>query len=164
MTQKVSFSTHLRDTFSQLQILLLHSECQSHLQPCFELKYSNSGKGLWPFLLVMKVVRQFHYMCNFQSDFLVLKDRLPRLAVIADIPPPEDGPAEGYCRLMLQGACVVRFANTYLEAYKDERNFVFMAIFIDDFGYADRYLLYQTKGSDIVRMHNGLWNTYAEFP
>jgi hypothetical protein len=104
----------------------------------------------------MEVVGQFHYTCNFQSGFLVLKYGLPRLAVIVDLPPPEGEPAEGYCRLMLQGASVVRFANTYVEAYKSKRNFVYTAIFIDDLGYAGRYLLYQTKDSDVVRTHDGL--------
>jgi hypothetical protein len=101
----------------------------------------------------MKVGNEQYYMRNFQSDFLVLKDGLPRLAVVVEPPPPEGEPAEGYCRLRLQGASVVRFANTYLDAYKDERNFVFTAIHIDDVGYAVRYLLYQTKCFDTVRTH-----------
>jgi hypothetical protein len=117
---------------------------------------------LWPFKLVMKV-EQDHYMGNFESDFFVLKNGLPRVAVVVEFPPPEGELAEGLCRLKLQGASVVRFANTYLDAYKDERNFVFTAIYIDDVGYVIRHLLYQTKRFDTVRTHEGLRNTYAEF-
>jgi hypothetical protein len=107
------------------------------------------------FRLVMQVGR-LHYTCNFRSDFLVLKFGLPRLAVVAELPPPEGESADGYCRLMLQGACIVRFANTYLEAYKDERNFVFTAIYIDYVGDATRFLLYQTKDLDTVCAHEDL--------
>jgi hypothetical protein len=55
---------------------------------------------------------------------------------------------------MLQGASIVRFANTFLDVYKEEKNFVFVAIFISDTGVADRYFLYQTEGpSRTVRTH-----------
>ena len=55
---------------------------------------------------------------------------------------------------MLQGACIVRFANTFLDVYKEEKNFVFVAIFISDTGLTDRYFLYQKEGlSRQVRMH-----------
>jgi hypothetical protein len=37
-------------------------------------------------------------------------------------------------RMMLQGASVVRFANTKLDAYKKKKNFVFVAIYIDSSG------------------------------
>ncbi|KAF8480135.1 hypothetical protein DFH94DRAFT_692479 [Russula ochroleuca] len=45
---------------------------------------------------------------------------------------------------------IVRFANTFLDTYKKERNFVFVAIFIGDIGLADRYVLYQNEGSQEV--------------
>ncbi|KAH9168845.1 kinase-like domain-containing protein [Lactarius sanguifluus] len=50
-------------------------------------------------------------------------------------------------RMMIQGASVVRFANTTLDTYKNEKNFVFVAIYISGSGQADRYLLYQRKDS-----------------
>ncbi|KAH9052905.1 kinase-like domain-containing protein [Lactarius deliciosus] len=52
--------------------------------------------------------------------------------------------------MMIQGASVVRFANTTLDTYKNEKNFVFVAIYISGNGQADRYLLYQKKGSNKV--------------
>ena len=82
------------------------------------------------------------------------------MAVVVNPPPLEDEPADGYVQgyrhLLLQGASVVRFANTYLDAYKEERNFVFTAISIDDLGGAFRNLLYQTGPYDTVRTHDGL--------
>ena len=51
---------------------------------------------------------------------------------------------------MLQGASIVRFANTFLDAYKEKRNFVFVAIFIGDLGLADRYFMFQKTGSEKV--------------
>ena len=109
---------------------------------------------LYPFPLVMKV-GQSHYTCNFQSDFHVLKCGLPRMAMVVNPPPLEDERGEGYPghRLLLQGASVVRFANTYLDEYKDKRNFVFTGISIDDIGGVYRFILYQTGLNDKVRTH-----------
>ncbi|KAH9041687.1 kinase-like domain-containing protein [Lactarius pseudohatsudake] len=50
--------------------------------------------------------------------------------------------------MMTQGASVVRFANTTLDTYKNEKNFVFVAIYISGNGQAHRYVLYQRKDSD----------------
>ena len=63
-----------------------------------------------------------------------------------------DLPSSDLHCLMLQGASIVRFANAHLDAYKKEKTFVFMAIFITSYGAAKRYLLYQEKGSFTARM------------
>ncbi|KAH9064015.1 hypothetical protein EDB87DRAFT_91654 [Lactarius vividus] len=102
----------------------------------------------WPFSLVVKVGKVYHTY-KPKSDFLALKFGLPRMAVEADSNSP-DRPAVDYYRLMLEGASVVRFANTALDTYKNEKNFVFVAIYINSNGQADRYVLYQRKGSDKV--------------
>lgn len=65
-----------------------------------------------------------------------------------------DRPPVDHHRLMLQATGIVRFANTFLDAYKENKNFVFVAIFIDDTGLASRYFLYQGKSSDEVGMHS----------
>ena len=52
---------------------------------------------------------------------------------------------------MLQGASIVRFANTNLDAYNEKRDFVFVAIYIDGKGKAERYLLYQEETGNSVR-------------
>jgi hypothetical protein len=64
-------------------------------------------------------------------------------------------PRVDFSRLILQGASVVRFANTKLDAYKKEKNFIFVAIFINNNGLVQRYLLYQDeeKDSHHVRTH-----------
>ncbi|KAN0138744.1 Protein kinase-like domain containing protein [Lactarius tabidus] len=55
--------------------------------------------------------------------------------------------------MMLQGASVVRFANSKLDAYKERKNFVFVAIYIDSSRKADRYLLYQDENAKILPHH-----------
>jgi hypothetical protein len=70
-------------------------------------------------------------------------------------------------RLMLQGASIVRFANTMPDAYKKEKDFVFVAIYIHNDGQVDRYLLYQDGKENLhsVRMHvRYLLKSYAEAP
>jgi hypothetical protein len=66
----------------------------------------------------------------------------------------QEEPRIDLIRLMLQGASIVRFANTMLDAYKKEKNFVFVAIYIDNNGLVEHYLLYQDKkkGLHDVRM------------
>ncbi|KAH9995504.1 kinase-like domain-containing protein [Russula vinacea] len=81
-----------------------------------------------------------------RSDFLVLTVDLPRIAVEVNSHSPDRPPVDHH-RVILQGASVVRFANTFLDAYKKERNFIYVAIFISDIGQVDRYLLYQKEGS-----------------
>ena len=87
-----------------------------------------------------------------RSDFLVLTVDLPRVAVEVNSHSPDRPPVDHH-RVILQGASVVRFANTFLDAYKKERNFIYVAIFISDIGQVDRYLLYQKEGSRRVRTH-----------
>ncbi|KAH9007816.1 hypothetical protein EDB84DRAFT_1447307 [Lactarius hengduanensis] len=102
----------------------------------------------WPFSLLIKVGQVYHTY-TAKSDFLALKSGLPRMAVKVDSN-ITDRPGVDRDRLMLQGASVVRFANTTLDTYKTEKNFVFVAIYISGDGQADRYVLYQRKGSDKV--------------
>ncbi|KAH9168836.1 hypothetical protein EDB89DRAFT_1559152 [Lactarius sanguifluus] len=102
----------------------------------------------WPFSFVIKVGQVYHTY-KPTSDFLALKFGLPRMAVEVDSNSP-DRPAVDHHRLMLQGASVVRFANTTLDTYKIDKNFVFVAIYISGDGQAHRYVLYQKKGSDEV--------------
>ena len=79
----------------------------------------------------------------------ILKCGLPRVAVVVI---PNRGDRDRH-RLMLEGASVVRFANKFLDAYKKEKNLVFMAIYIGYAGATDRYILYQNKGSQKVCAH-----------
>jgi hypothetical protein len=47
--------------------------------------------------------------------------------------------------MLLSGAFVVRFSNELLEEFRTEKQFVLVAIFIQQTGQATQYLLYQLK-------------------
>jgi hypothetical protein len=66
-------------------------------------------------------------------------------------------------RMMLQGASVVRFANSKLDAYKEKKNFVFVAIYIDSSRKADRYLLYQDENAKIHPHHPDNVRTHVRY-
>jgi hypothetical protein len=46
--------------------------------------------------------------------------------------------------MLLQGAAIVRFANAFLDEFKEKKDFVLIAIFIKDNGMAIRHTLFQT--------------------
>ncbi len=48
-------------------------------------------------------------------------------------------------RMLLLGASVVRFSNEFLEPFRRNKQFVLVAIFIQDDGQATRYILYQLE-------------------
>jgi hypothetical protein len=78
---------------------------------------------------------------------------------------PPDRPPADHFRLLLQGASIVRFANAHLEAYKKNKTFIFLAVFIAATGQADRYLLYQKRDSQEVCTHVPyIIKSYAETP
>jgi hypothetical protein len=112
---------------------------------------SKSGQGSWPFMLLVEVDRIYHTY-GPRSDFLVLKFDVPRVAVEVNSQSPDRPPVDHH-RVILQGASIVRFANTSLNAYKKEKNFIFVAIFISDNGAVARYLLYEKEGTRRVRTH-----------
>ena len=60
-----------------------------------------------------------------------------------------DGPRADHHRLIHQGASIVRYTNVSFNAYKEKKNFGFVAVIINDIGIADRYsgLLYLKKTS-----------------
>ena len=85
-----------------------------------------------------------------RSDFLILNSALPRLLV-------EVGSASGnsdidLIQMLTMGAFIVRFANRFLSAFCQEKNFVLCAFYIWDNGTATRYILFQqqTKNDEAV--------------
>ncbi|KAH9057593.1 hypothetical protein EDB87DRAFT_1015282 [Lactarius vividus] len=120
--------------------------------PRFAVKF---GQESWPFPMIVRtgsLGTDHHYRTyKPKNSFLVLKSGLPRVAVEVNSR-PLDQPAADHHRLVLHGASIVRFANAFLDAYQEQRDFVFVAIFIGDTGLADRYFLYQREGS-----RKGLW-------
>ena len=53
-------------------------------------------------------------------------------------------------RMLLEGAAIVRFANTFLNAFRQAKNFVLCAIFIWNNGAATRYTLFQRQNGHEV--------------
>lgn len=104
-------------------------------------------------MLVIQVGKKY-YSYRPKSDFLLIKHDLPRLAVEVNSYAGDKAPADHH-RLMLQGASTVRFANTSLDTFKKEKNFVFVAIFINSAGLVTRKLLFQNQNVDSqkVRTH-----------
>ena len=97
----------------------------------------------WPFPLIVQVGNN---SCTYtpNTDFLVLKSLLPHLLVEVNSTSPDTSPRDLH-RMLIQGACIVRFANLFVDAYSEEKKFTLVAVFIRDDGQADRYLLFQSQ-------------------
>ncbi|KAH9052028.1 hypothetical protein EDB83DRAFT_2521895 [Lactarius deliciosus] len=106
------------------------------------------GQDSWPFQITVQVRRKKeNHTYKPRSDFLILKFGLLQVAVEVNSN-RLNKPATDLYRLLLQGASIVRLANT-LDAYKD-KSFVFVAIYISATGLVDRYLLYQKRDSRTI--------------
>ncbi|KAI0245957.1 hypothetical protein BJV78DRAFT_1381972, partial [Lactifluus subvellereus] len=108
----------------------------------------------WPFDLIMKCVavqpiKEQLRMYKPRSDLLILKSTLPRLLVEVNSSETEEWPPPDLIRVLLKGAAIVRFANTFLDAFK-KKDFVFVAIFMRDSVRATRYTLFQKQNGQAV--------------
>ncbi|KAH9052031.1 hypothetical protein EDB83DRAFT_2521899 [Lactarius deliciosus] len=102
------------------------------------------GQDPWPLQLIVRVGEEKeNHIYTPRSDFLVSKFGLPRLAVEVN---SHTSHKTDFFRLMLQGTIITRFANI-LDMFRNEKNFIFVAIYISAAGDADRYLLYQKNDS-----------------
>jgi hypothetical protein len=116
---------------------------------------SNRGHQAWLLQLLVQVEAagpgRDPEVCTYQpcSDFLIQKSSLLRLAIEVNST-ASDRPPKDQHRLMIQGASIVKLANTSLGAYKEKKSFIFVAIYIHNTGLTDRYLLYQKRESDTV--------------
>ena len=81
---------------------------------------------------------------NPRSDFLISHSSLPRLLVEVNSTSGNPSPVE-LIRMLTTGAFIVRFANRFLTAFHNKRNFVLCAIFIWDSGKATCYSLFQQE-------------------
>ena len=52
--------------------------------------------------------------------------------------------------MLLAGASTVRFANTFLDTFKEEKDFVLFAIYVWDNGRVTRFTLFQEQGKSEV--------------
>jgi hypothetical protein len=83
------------------------------------------------------------------SDFLISKSKLPRLIVEINSTSIKHQPPD-LIRMLLSGAAVVPFANNFLKAFKEQKNFVLCAVFIYDDGGATRFILFQQQDNPAV--------------
>ena len=79
-----------------------------------------------------------------RNDFLISNSTLPRLLVEVDSTPGDPWPVD-LIRMLTTGAFIVRFANNFVNAFCQEKNFVLCAIFIRNNGTATRYTLFQQQ-------------------
>jgi hypothetical protein len=112
------------------------------------------GTGRWPFNLVMKCADEpaGEQLRQFQpcSDFLIQKSKLPRLLVDVNSTPPRIWP-EDLIRMLLTGAAIVRFANTFLKSFKTKK-FMLVTMYIHEDGNVTRYTLFQKQtGREVFR-------------
>jgi hypothetical protein len=106
---------------------------------------SHRDNESWPLALVMELDRE-HRSYRPKSDFLISKSSVPRLLVEVHSGPFHAQPFQPDCiRMLLQGSAVVRFANTFIEAFKPEKNFVLVAIYIDNQGEVKFYIIFQDR-------------------
>jgi hypothetical protein len=112
------------------------------------------GTDQWPFNLVMKCADEpaDEQLRQFQprSDFLIQKSKLPRLLVEVNSTPQRLWP-EDLIRMLLTGAAIVRFANTFLKSFKTTK-FMLVTMYIHANGNVSRYTLFQKQeGREVFR-------------
>ena len=107
----------------------------------------------WPFSSITKcetipVNAQFRTY-QPRSDLLIMKSSLPRLLIEVNSKPQTKYP-EDLIRMLLAGASTVRFANAFLDTFKEEKDFVLFAIYVWDNGRVTRFTLFQEQGKSEV--------------
>ena len=104
----------------------------------------------WPFYLVVERcenVQEDDRLRKYRprNDFCISHSNLPRLLVevnsTSSISDPED-----HTRMLLMGAFVVRFANKFVSAFQEKKDFVLCAIYIGDQGEVTRNILFEQCG------------------
>ena len=102
----------------------------------------------WPLTLILEDTRvqkldEKYREYKPHSNFLIEKSSLPRFLVKNDSAgSKEDWPVDKV-RLILEGAAIVRFANTFVDTFKQKRDFVLIAVYIGRNGYAEAFTLFQ---------------------
>ncbi|KAF9495499.1 hypothetical protein BDN71DRAFT_865655 [Pleurotus eryngii] len=114
------------------------------------------GTSNWSFPLIMKKnltpgrteIRSYLP----RSDFRISYQNLPRVLVEVDSTPSLTDPwPRDLVRMLLCGASVVRFANGFIDPFKQQKNFVLAAIYIGQTGSVQWHTLYQNRNEPKVR-------------
>ncbi|KAJ2928829.1 hypothetical protein H1R20_g8123, partial [Candolleomyces eurysporus] len=94
----------------------------------------------WPITFFIETDKQL-YSYDPSSDFQLQHGGSVRfLAKVQSVSSQEDR-----CRMLLQAACFVKFANNHFEMYKEKKNFFLVAAYILDSGVAKRYIVFQDE-------------------
>lgn len=109
----------------------------------------------WPFAIVMKKGRDASAERRKflpRSDFLFSVDLLPRAIaeVQSSIKRENQVRPPDHNRMLLEGAALVRLANSRFSAYKEKRNFILVCSYYDESWNVLRHLLFQVQGEDKV--------------
>lgn len=86
------------------------------------------------------------YSYHPKNDFLFASGGLFRL--MAEV--QSQGSKDDKHRMLLQAACVVKFANTRLKKYQKTKSFLLVTVYINRTGVAERRIVYQDKKGDNV--------------
>jgi hypothetical protein len=84
-----------------------------------------------------------------RSNFLISNSSLPRLLVEVNSTTGNEWPKD-LVRMLMTGAFIVRFANKFVSAFNQEKNFVLCIIFIWDDSSASRFTLFQIEDDEMV--------------
>jgi len=85
-----------------------------------------------------------------RNALAILRSTLPRLLVDVQSTPATEDPPE-LTRMLVEGAAIVRFANTFLDAFKAKKDFILVAVFVWDNGTVFQCSLFQRQHDDAVR-------------
>ncbi|KAL0945080.1 hypothetical protein HGRIS_001024 [Hohenbuehelia grisea] len=138
--------------FSAMCLWLL--PCHLPVSDSVTLKF---GMSSWPFeLMTRKADDASKELRSYRpkSDFLLSKSQLPRLMIEVNSTSSNDLWPADLIRMLLSGAAIVRFANGFLDAFKQERDFVLITIYIRENGAVDWYTLFQIRNES--RVHYSL--------
>lgn len=115
-----------------------------------------SSSSLWPLQLVADLdprgglnqrAEDRYRTFEPQSDFLVLHSSLPRLFVKVQSKYSDSRWPKDLIQMVLQAQAIVRLANTFLDKFKEKKNFVLFAIYIEHDGTAVRYSFFEGNES-----------------
>jgi hypothetical protein len=86
-----------------------------------------------------------------RSNFFISNSTLPRLFVEVNSTEAYSCPPD-LVRMLITGAFIVRFANKFVRAFQEQKNFVLCTIFVWDDGRATRHTLFQLKQENTQRV------------
>ncbi|RXW11982.1 hypothetical protein EST38_g13872 [Candolleomyces aberdarensis] len=109
----------------------------------------NLSQYSWPFNFFIQADQNL-YSYRPKSDFTFAQGRLFRfIAEVQSQPSKEDK-----IRMLLQAACIVKFANKFLEKYKETRGFLLVTAYINKSGVVEQSIVYQDEQDGKVKYTN----------